>query len=110
MDYDELGFRSLSSSSADSDTDTSDDDASPGAAKRGSRADKESPVLVSLSLRSEDNDGDADEESDGSSGRKPEAAVDQSFELTTTAGSPERPTSKRKKFQQKQKPPNKEPR
>ena len=38
VDYDELGFHSLSSSRVDSDTDTSDDDTSPGATKRGSRA------------------------------------------------------------------------
>ena len=113
MDEDDLDFRSLSSSSSsrDSDDDSSDDDdARRTGSKRVARAEKESPVLVSLSLRSEDHEGDADEESDGSSGRKPEAAVDQSFESATTAGSPERPTGKRKKVQQKQKPPNKEPR
>ena len=57
MDEDDLDFRSLSSSSSsrDSDDDSSDDDdVRRTGSKRVARAEKESPVLVSLSLRSED--------------------------------------------------------
>ena len=90
MDEDDVNFQSASSMSIDSETDSSDDDSAPAPRKRGSVPPEEAPLIVSFSKLSVHQDGDADGESDASSESKPDGAVDESFETTTTAGSPER--------------------